>query len=421
MKVLHFCSYYRPFGGAERLLFSVLDLLESRGVTNVVVAPGSQSEGATGKRAEHFVDFLEYPFGRSDLLSAALNNRRLMRSISRIVADERPDVIHLHNQQNPFVYLGCLRTGIPLVRNVHDPRLYCPTSWRLLPDRSHCPHPFGRACLTEGCIGWTPAEVKNLAATIFNRRLSFRNTTLIVESREAYELARQNGYPDDRLAFIPNFTKLRPIEVERAEKERHSDPNRRRVLFVGRASYEKGLHLLLRAMARARSGFQLHVLTSGDYYQQKVAPLVEELGLQRRVEARFDSTYEETARYYSMADVVVVPSVWFETFCLVGIEAMARMTPVIATRTGGIKDWCADGETGLLVDVFDEAALAGAIDRLLENPELRRRMGENGYRRVAALYNEDHYFERLEALYRKVANHGEAGSDRFARMAGRAV
>ena len=60
MKVLHFCSYYRPLGGAEKLLFNVLDLLEHNGVENVIVAPEVASNGPTGLRKEYFVDLLFY-------------------------------------------------------------------------------------------------------------------------------------------------------------------------------------------------------------------------------------------------------------------------------------------------------------------------------------------------------------------------
>lgn len=411
MKVVHFCSFYRPFGGAERLLFSVLDLLESHSMENVIIAPESQSNGHTGKRKEYFLSYLEYPFSRSNLYSAVRTNRRLAAAIRKILECEQPNVIHLHNQQNPFVYYACVSSGKPLVRNVHDPRLYCPTNWRLLPDDSLCPYPFGRACIQQGCVKLTPAEIKHLASMIFNRWLSFQNTTFIIESREAYQLALQNGYSKRQLCLIPNFTTLEPVERVAEEKRKNKIPGQNSILFVGRASYEKGLHFLLRSLTRVRNEFKLYILTAGDYFHQKIAPLIESLGLSHKAEVRLDTDYAETARYYSLADVVIVPSVWFETFCLVGIEAFSHMTPVIATRTGGIKDWNVDGETGFLVDVFDEQGMAHAIDRLLSDPEEARQFGVNGYNRVARLYTGDIYFKRLRALYERVAKNGKGAAD----------
>jgi glycosyltransferase involved in cell wall biosynthesis len=421
MKVLHVCSFYRPFGGAEKLLFSVLDLLESRGVENVIVAPESQSDGATGRRREYFVEFLEYPFERSGLFASVRANRRLMGALTDVIDAERPDVLHLHNPQNPFVYKACVDSGIPIVRNVHDPRLYCPTNWRLLPDGRLCPYPFGRACVTEGCVKPTASDVKHIAVMAWNRHLSFQNTTLIIESRESYALALQNGYTEDQLCLIPNCTSAASEAEVEAEKTQAWQPGGNQLLFVGRASHEKGLPFLLHALTRVRHPFTLNLLTAGDYFHQTIAPLITTLGLESRVNVRLNTSYADTARYYAAADVCIVPSVWFETFCLVGIEAYAHMTPVVATRIGGIKDWCVDEETGFLVDVFDEAALADRIDRLLADPELGRRLGRNGFRRVQTLYSEQAYYERLHGLYEKVIKDGTCHADRFARMAGRAL
>ena len=421
MKVLHFCSFYRPLGGGEKLLFSVLDVMERNGVENVIVAPESQSNGPTGVRKEYFLDYLEYPFTRSDLFSSIWNNRKLMRVIGQILKAERPDVIHLHNQQNPFIYLACLLRGIPMVRNIHDPRLYCPTSWRLLPDKSLCPHPFGRACVSEGCVKPRSADLKQFSVTLFNRQLSFWNTTLIIESQESYQMALQNGYRENQLSLIPNCTSVPPLEAELQNKKDYGKLGENSILFVGRASYEKGLHFLVNALPKLKNDFKLYILTAGDYYNQQIAPLVEKLNLGSQVKVRFNTSYEETARYYSMADVVVVPSVWFETFCLIGIEAYSHLTPVVATRTGGIKDWCVDGETGYLVDIFNEDALASRIDALLDDPEKAKQFGLNGYQRVQEHYSEQIYYRRLSALYEKVIQDGKSDTYRLSRLARRPV
>jgi glycosyltransferase involved in cell wall biosynthesis len=421
MKVLHFCSFYRPLGGGEKLLFSVLDLLERNGVENVIVAPEAQSAGHSGMRKEYFIDYLEYPLKRADFFSTLWNNRRLVAALRKILRDEKPDVIHLHNQQNPFIYLACLLSRIPMVRNIHDPRLYCPTSWRLLPDRSLCPNAFGRACITEGCIKPRSEDLRHLFFTIFQRQLSFWNTTLIIESQESYQMALQNGYRADQLSLIPNCTSLLPIDTELENKKMLSKSDENSLLFVGRASYEKGLHFLINALPKIKNDFKLYILTAGDYYDQQIAGLVKKLGLESRVEVRFNTNYEDTAKFYSMADIAIVPSIWFETFCLIGIEAYSHLTPVVATRTGGIKDWCVDGETGYLVDIFDEAALATRIDTLLDEPEKRKQFGLNGYQRVQENYTEQIYYKRLSALYEKVIQNGETYSHRFSGLARRPV
>ncbi len=420
MKVMHFCSFYRPLGGGEKLLFSVLDISERNGIENVIVAPKMQSNGPTGQRKEYFIDFLEYPFERSSLYSSFSHNMKLAGAIRLIIDREQPDVVHLHNQQNPFIYWACFRSGVPMVRNVHDPRLYCPTNWRLLPDNRLCPHALGRACITEGCVKPKSEDAKRVFFLLMQRLLSFKST-LIIESEESRQMALQNSYRDDQLALVPNCTSLNPLDVELENKRKYKVSGQNTILFVGRASYEKGLHFLIHALPRIKNEFKCIILTAGDYYAQEIAPMVEKLDLQSKVEVRFNTSYEETAKFYSMADVVVVPSIWFETFCLVGIEAYSHLTPVVATRVGGIKDWCVDGETGFLVDLFDEEALAARIDTLLGDPTLGARFGLNGYWRVQKLYAEEIYFKRLKALYEKVIENGKSHSYRFPGLARRAV
>ena len=364
MKVLHICSFYQPLGGAEKLLFSVLDLLEQRGVENVVLAPMSQSGGATGRRREHFVDFLEYPFERSSLFASLRDNTRLMSAVTKLLGDERPDVIHLHNQQNPFIYKACSDSGIPMVRNLHDPRLYCPTNWRLLPDGSLCPYPFGRACLTQGCVKPTPAEVKHIAVMAWNRHLSFTNTTLIIESRESYELALQNGYTPEQMCLIPNCTAVPPSEEQvAADKARACVPGGNQLLFVGRASREKGLPFLLHALTRVRHDFTLNLLTAGDYFHHEIAPLITRLGLESKVNVRLNTSYADTARYYAAADAVIVPSVrrvvrpLFRTAIPISGSATPRTRPM--WRTSGATSSRTTGVAIAASTVFVASASSG--------------------------------------------------------------
>jgi glycosyltransferase involved in cell wall biosynthesis len=76
----------------------------------------------------------------------------------------------------------------------------------------------------------------------------------------------------------------------------------------------------------------------------------------------------------------VVPSVWSEPMGLVAVEAMLAGRPVVASDVGGLRDLIRPGVTGLVVPPGDPSALAAALDRLLDDPDARRRMGEAGRR-----------------------------------------
>ena len=90
---------------------------------------------------------------------------------------------------------------------------------------------------------------------------------------------------------------------------------------------------------------------------------------------------------YAAADVFCLPSCWQEAFGWVIAEAMAFEKPVVATRVGGIPEVVEDGVTGLLVPPRDPEALAEALLRLLDDAELRGRMGAAGRRRVEGKFN----------------------------------
>jgi glycosyltransferase involved in cell wall biosynthesis len=85
---------------------------------------------------------------------------------------------------------------------------------------------------------------------------------------------------------------------------------------------------------------------------------------------------------YAETDICVVPSVWDEPWGLVALEAMAAERSVCATRAGGLADIVVDGQTGLLFERGNSEALAAALDRLLDDAALRRRMGIAGRARV---------------------------------------
>jgi glycosyltransferase involved in cell wall biosynthesis len=97
-------------------------------------------------------------------------------------------------------------------------------------------------------------------------------------------------------------------------------------------------------------------------------------------------------------DIVVLPSKE-EGFGLVLIEAMAAGKPVIGTLCGGIPEIVVDGETGLLVPPESPHELAKAISTLLKNPDLARRMGQAGRRRVEKHFSVDPYVENVEKVY----------------------
>jgi glycosyltransferase involved in cell wall biosynthesis len=155
------------------------------------------------------------------------------------------------------------------------------------------------------------------------------------------------------------------------------------VLYAGRLSPEKGVLELV----EAARGMKLVVAGDGP--------------LRRQVPGALGFVPpNELDRLYARAAVVACPS-RREGFGMACLEAMAHGVPVVATGVGGLLDLVADGETGLVVPPGDVRALRAALERLLVDPELRRRMGGAARRRARERFSWERFGElTLEAYER---------------------
>jgi glycosyltransferase involved in cell wall biosynthesis len=170
------------------------------------------------------------------------------------------------------------------------------------------------------------------------------------------------------------------------------------VLYAGRLSPEKGV---VELMAAADG---LNLVVAGD------GPLRDRVPM-----ARGMLPPDELAELYGRAAVVVCPSLR-EGFGVACLEAMAHGRPVVASGVGGLLDLVVNGETGILVEPGNVPALRSGIERLLDDRELRRRMGEAGRRRAAERFSWDAVTRRTQDVYARYAGkkpaRGGSGSAR---------
>lgn len=177
--------------------------------------------------------------------------------------------------------------------------------------------------------------------------------------------------------------------------ERKGAEERKIILMVGRVEDPmKGLATLHEAgalLAKTRSDFEIRAThtdptLNSDWFKS--------IGWH---------DHAAVVRFYQEADICVTPSIWEEPFGLVAVEAMATGRPVCASRVGGLQNIVLHEETGFLFDAGDSAALARQLATLLEDADLRRRMGDAGRKRAEAEYDwrhviRRHYTPLLESL-----------------------
>jgi type III pantothenate kinase len=130
-------------------------------------------------------------------------------------------------------------------------------------------------------------------------------------------------------------------------------------------------------------------------YDEQFAAAARELGVAERVVPTGWLDGDELACAYAATDVFVTPSICFDTFGLVNLEAMEHGKPVVATAFGGSPEVVEDGVTGFVANPFDIAVFSERIARLLGDPELAHRLGQAGRERVGRNFT----VERLTAEF----------------------
>jgi lipopolysaccharide/colanic/teichoic acid biosynthesis glycosyltransferase/glycosyltransferase involved in cell wall biosynthesis len=219
----------------------------------------------------------------------------------------------------------------------------------------------------------------------------------LVSAEKAVVLAKGSGGVD-LIRFSP--ANRNSAETERL-RTRLGIPGDAPVLgFVGRFVKDKGIRQLVESFKRLRVAYpSLRLLLVGDFEQGDAV----EAEVRRYIESEAaivrPGFVSDTAPYYGLMDVLALPT-YREGFPGVPLEAQASAVPVVTTRATGAVDAIVDGVTGFLIPVGDSDALSGAVAKLLDDPELRRRMGNAGRERMERDFHPEIIWGALVGLYR---------------------
>lgn len=323
------------------------------------------------------------------------------RAVSDAVRNFGADVAHVHANTN-LALADAVCALLPAVKTIHALDL-CPSGSKFhFATGRICTYVTGAMCLPRQVylrctLSKRPNVIWHQQQRTLGANARLRQYRAIVTaSQYIRRLAIDNGVDAGRLSVIPYFT-TPPVDV--------SPPRGRSVLFVGRITPEKGLGVLVEALARVSGDWHLNVVGDGLNMARERAR-VAEMQLADRVTfhgwlngAALDSAYRD-------ASVVVVPSRWPEPFGIVGLEAMAFARPVVAFAVGGIPEWLTDGEGGFLVQPHAVDQLADAISRVFDDPAEAERMAARGRARVMRDFSESQHLSQLLPLYERVRGLG---------------
>lgn len=388
MNIIHLISN-KSWGGGEKYALDLCKALEERGhSTAVITRSGYPAVDKPFADAGIAVGHLPLR-GALDILSPLV----LSRILDRL---EGPVVVHVHNFKDALVALRARR----LMKSDRRRGL------RVVCTR-HLVRPAKTGRLDRGTYRDLDALIfvsdAARAAFMATAPADLNNDPRICVIHNAIPLPKKNSDQKSRESIADEVgtrhgASAPPVSANASEKSKLSE--KFRFLFAGRIAPEKGLDVLVEAFRRvelARPGAAaLTVCGTGD--SRTVMPIVRttrapELDGKVTWAGHVDDISAEIVR----ADAGVVPSRAPEAFGLAALEFMAAGIPVIASEIGALPEVI--GPDGILVPPDDPAALADAMLRLIDSPELCARLGEAGKRRAAENFAYDKFVDSVIAVY----------------------
>lgn len=220
---------------------------------------------------------------------------------------------------------------------------------------------------------------------------------LVLALSEAWRAKLEEISPRARLDVLMNAVPLPPLEDPRHLRERQPA-----VLFLGEIARHKGVLELARAFARLTGRFPPLRLVYGGTGSalEEVRGLVSRLGLDERTEFTGWLESERKRAAFAGATIFVLPS-YVEGMPMALLEAMSWGLPTVATAVGGVPEMITHEVNGLLVAPGDVDGLAAAIARLMEDPQLRQRLGAAARETIASRFSLQTAVERLLEIYRR--------------------
>ncbi len=386
MRVLNVVSLGYPAGGAETHVRDLSTVLRERGH---IVTTLASDEGPTQER---FADlsFRQLPAKGLKKIGSTLYNADARRQLRSALATFRPDVVLLHTLQQVTPAPLFELKGVPTVLLVHGPEIYTKSllNWSLLASDYRLPQRRRMLDLTPGGLVHY-AFYRLVCRPVY--RAGFHNVNEVVAySAYMQDLLRGEGLPASYIPLGVQLFQPQPLP-----------PGPPVVLFVGRLEAEKGVFNLLSAYKDLLSALPSARLVFAGNGKDRERLMAEANELQPPVKFLGHVSRDQLPAVYAGSTIVVMPSVFVEAFGKVGPEALSSGRPVIASDSGGVREWLKPGKNGLLVGPGDVAQLTAAMLSLLRDEGTLARMANDAPGSVSQLSIQVHA-ERFERLLQDV-------------------
>ena len=400
MKILLINKFFFSFGGSETAFFQSAQLLQERG-HQVIFFSMDHPRNRAARESPHFVPRIDFErMGgwreKARAVMRILFGHGVRVNLDELLRAEKPDIAHLHNiyhHLSPAIISTLKRHKVPVVMTLHDYKVVCP-NYRMFVRGRTCERCRGSRyfwCLLKKCVKNDP--LKSLICSLeglLHGKTYARVDRFVAPSRFLIAKIEEMGFAG-RCSYIPNF--FAPTRAQAAVT-----PAKPLVLFFGRLVEEKGVSLLIEAMA----GVPARCLIIGDGPGKEALRALAAQRPTARVRFLGHQPYGVLQKAVLRSSLVVVSSLWYENNPFSIIESFSLGVPVVAARIGGIPELVIDRETGMLFTAGRSDDLREKITLLLGDPGLGRTLAANARRHLERNFNAAGHYEKLLALYREL-------------------
>lgn len=397
------CSNFYPpsfVGGAEIIAHNqAKNLAKKKGVSVLIFSLDTEEKYPESCYAQFYENILVVRFSVPPQVFDQtgieyffnVNVNEAFRELCDIV---KPTVVHGHNIMG--MSLGMIDVakeyGAKVYFTLHDHWGYCYKNTVLDENNNYCDHLFQcEKCLFE--------------LTARGARIPMR----VRQDYFIYMMDKVDGFisPSEYLAHAYilagfNYHKMHVlwngIDIKRFLRVKHKESNKVRITFAGYFGKHKGVHILISAVAMlGNKNIEINLVGTGAE-EKNYKMLAEELGIQAQLRFWGKLPNQEVERVYAETDIYCLPSIWPENQPVSITEAMACGIPVVASALGGNTELVRNGENGYLFQPRDIDDLADKLKLLVEDVELRHRLGENG-KKLISEFDYSKQTEKLLDLY----------------------
>jgi glycosyltransferase involved in cell wall biosynthesis len=385
MKALIYHAIYGYVGGIERYIHQVGSLFKKENWTLY---------GLFERKVDNVGDFGdifdEVFYGDDD------NIESLIRELYALEIE----VVFVHKSNNVNL-LSALNKNFYTISTIHDHDYYCFRKHKYFPvKRINCPLPMNKIYCSICSLLLKRDRDKALGFSLINAQEKIALTNEVKDADATIVLSKYMMRNLDMNKWnMDTVYRIYPIhEVSEIRSAKKTEGYNANYLFVGQLIRGKGVDILIEACRQLKHDYSLKIVGNGNDYDY-LKKLIRMYGLDKKIQ--LVGWVDDVTKYYSEADLVIVPSRWQEPFGLIGIEAFSRMVPVVGFNIGGISEWLHHKENGYLVKKKDSQGLIEALEYIQENPQVLEKWGKAGYNYVKENYCESCFLTSIKNILKQ--------------------